>query len=64
MHPGGVGAVPMVVPGCAGGVTKRDWGAETGTGRAAVLDLAFLGAYGRNTAVIGSYTSPKTAVVT
>lgn len=55
---GGVGKVPTVGPGCAGGVTKWDGGAETGTGRAAVLDLAFLGAYGRNMAAISSYTSP------
>lgn len=41
---GRLGKVPVVVPDCAGGVTKGDGGAETGIGRAAVLDLAFLGA--------------------
>ena len=55
--PGRVGEVLTVVPGCAGGVTKGDQGAETGNGRAAVLDWAFLGSRGRKMATIGNYTS-------
>lgn len=41
-----------------GGVTKWDRSAGTGIGRAAVLDLTFQGADGRNTAMAGTYTPP------
>lgn len=37
---------------------KQGWAAETGAGRAAVLELMFFGDYSRNVATIISYTSP------
>lgn len=51
----------VLLPGWAGGATgapQTDWGAETGAGRAAVMDLTFFWDFSRNMATIISCTSP------